>query len=90
MRVTAVTLDLWIAHLVGIYLKDHNFIMNITIDNKIMHINFSHVRSIKLNVYTCMPVSQENLLPGNCVAATVFPKEIMPLTINVTITVNRF
>ena len=30
-----------------------------------------------------MPVSQENLSPGNCVAATVFPKEIMPLTINV-------
>ena len=29
------------------------------------------------------PVSQENLSPGNCVAATVFPQEIMLLTINV-------
>ena len=29
------------------------------------------------------PMSQENLLPGNCVAATVFPQEIMLLTINV-------
>ena len=28
-------------------------------------------------------MSQENLSPGNCVAATVFPKEIMSLTINV-------
>ena len=28
-------------------------------------------------------MSQENLSPGNCVAATVFPQEIMPLTINV-------
>ena len=28
-------------------------------------------------------VSQENLSPGNCVAATVFPQEIMSLTINV-------
>ena len=33
--------------------------------------------------HTCMPVSQENLSPGNCVAATVFPQEIMSLTINV-------
>ena len=30
-----------------------------------------------------VPVSQENLSPGNCVAATVFPQEIMQLTINV-------
>ena len=29
------------------------------------------------------PVSQKNLSPGNCVAVTVFPKEIMSLTINV-------
>ena len=28
-------------------------------------------------------MSQENLSPGNCVAVTVFPKEIMSLTINV-------
>ena len=28
-------------------------------------------------------MSQENLSPGNCVAATVFPQEIMSLTINV-------
>ena len=28
-------------------------------------------------------MSQENLSPGNCVAATVFPQEIMALTINV-------
>ncbi len=28
-------------------------------------------------------MSQENLSPGNCVAATVFPEEIMSLTINV-------
>ena len=32
---------------------------------------------------TVSPLSQENLSPGNCVAATVFPQEIMPLTINV-------
>ena len=30
-----------------------------------------------------LPVSQENLSPGKCVAATVFPKEIMSYTINV-------
>ena len=30
-----------------------------------------------------MPVSQENLSPGNCVAVTVFPQEIMSLTTNV-------
>ena len=29
------------------------------------------------------PVSQDNLSPGNCVVATVFPKEIVLLTINV-------
>ena len=29
------------------------------------------------------PVSQENLSPGNCVAATVFPKEMKSLQINV-------
>ena len=29
------------------------------------------------------PVSQENLSPGNCVAATVFPQEIMSFTTNV-------
>ena len=28
-------------------------------------------------------MSQENLSPGNCVAATVFPKEIKSLPINV-------
>ena len=28
-------------------------------------------------------MSQENLSPGNCVAATVFPKEILSLPINV-------
>ena len=28
-------------------------------------------------------MSHENLSPGNCVAATVFPQEIMSLTINV-------
>ena len=33
--------------------------------------------------YNFRPVSQENLSPGNCVAATVFPQEIMSLTINV-------
>ena len=32
---------------------------------------------------TIVPVSQENLSPGNCVAATVFPKEILSLPINV-------
>ena len=29
------------------------------------------------------PVPHENLSPGNCVAATVYPKEFMSLTINV-------
>ena len=28
-------------------------------------------------------LSQKNLSPGNCVAATVFPQEIMLLTINI-------
>ena len=37
---------------------------------------------VTLNPIT-LPVSQENLSPGNCVAATVFPQEIMSLTINV-------
>ena len=39
----------------------------------------------ELSSLASIPVSQENLSPGNCVAATVFPQEIMPLTINVAI-----